>query len=279
MSGPGNVSGTLDVLGVLREVGVHLAPDRHRCLCHQVVDALCPARPEARPGFAPVRGPLDAKAMARLIDHTVLKPDATPDDVRRLCAEARAHHFAAVCVNPVWVRLCSHELAGSDTLVATVAGFPLGASRADVKANEAAQAIGDGAREIDMVLNVGALKAGDRRAVDLDVRAVADACGAMGALLKVIIEAALLTDAEKVAACAIAKLAGADFVKTSTGFGPGGATARDVVLMRSAVGDGVGVKAAGGIRDWAAACAMAAAGASRIGTSAGVKILAEAARS
>ena len=267
-----------DVMTVLREVGVSLAPDRHTCACHQVVDALCPARPEPKPGLAAVRGPLDAAALARLIDHTVLKPEATPDDARRLCAEAREHHFAAVCVNPVWVRLCSHELAGSDTLVATVAGFPLGASRADVKANEAAQAIGDGAREIDMVLNVGALKAGDHRLVHGDVRAVADACGALGALLKVIIEAALLTDHEKVAACAIAKLAGAEYVKTSTGFGPGGATTADVALMRAAVGDGIGVKAAGGIRDCAAARAMLAAGASRIGTSSGVRILAEAAR-
>jgi len=272
------VSGAVDVLAVLREVGVSLAPDRHTCSCHQVVDALCPARPEAKPGLAPAKGPLDAATVARMIDHTILKPDATPDDVRRLCAEARQHRFAAVCVNPVWVRLCSHELAGSETLVATVAGFPLGASRGDVKANEAAQAIGDGAREVDMVLNVGALKAGDHRLVDLDVRAVADACGAMGAVLKVIIEAALLTDEEKVAACAIAKLAGAEFVKTSTGFGPGGATAADVALMRAAVGDGIGVKAAGGIRDWAAARAMVAAGASRIGTSAGVKIVSEAAR-
>jgi deoxyribose-phosphate aldolase len=271
------MSAAVDVLAVLREVGVQLAPDRHTCSCHHVVDALCPARPEPRPGLLPLRGTPDASALAALIDHTILKPEATPSDVRRLCTEAREHRFAAVCVNPVWVRLCSHELAGSDTLVATVAGFPLGASRGDVKANEAAQAIGDGAREVDMVLNVGALKAGDLRLVDLDVRAVADACGALGAVLKVIIEAALLTDQEKVAACAISKLAGATFVKTSTGFGPGGATAADVALMRAAVGDGIGVKAAGGIRDWAAARAMVAAGASRIGTSSGVKILAEAA--
>jgi deoxyribose-phosphate aldolase len=214
-----------------------------------------------------------------LIDHTVLKPEAAPDDIRRLCREAREQNFAAVCVNPVWVRLCAEELAGTHTVVATVAGFPLGASRADVKANEAAQGIGDGAREVDMVLNVGALRGGDLRAVDQDVRAVADACGAMGAVLKVIIEAALLSDREKVVACAIAKLAGADFVKTSTGFGPGGATATDVALMRRTVGEGIGVKAAGGVRTWAAAQAMIAAGASRIGTSSGVAILSELASS
>lgn len=267
---------SVDVLGTLREVGARLEPDRHLCACHQVVDALCPARPEPRAGTAPLAGAPGAAAMARLIDHALLRPDATPPQVRQLCAEARAHGFAAVCVNPVWVKLCSEELAGASTLVATVAGFPLGASRADVKANEAAQAIGDGAREIDMVLNLGALKAGDLRLVLQDVRAVADACGAMGAVLKVIVEAALLSDEEKVAACAIAKLAGAGLVTTSTGFGPSGATAADVALMRQAVGDGVGVKAAGGIRDWTAALAMAAAGASRIGTSSGVTILAEA---
>jgi deoxyribose-phosphate aldolase len=266
----------VDVLGTLREVGARLEPDRHLCPCHQVVDALCPARPEPRAGTAPLVGTPGAAEVARLVDHTLLKPDATPAQVRQLCAEAREHGFAAVCVNPVWVRLCSEELAGASTLVATVAGFPLGASRADVKANEAAQAIGDGAREVDMVLNVGALKGGDLRLVQQDVRAVADACGAMGALLKVIIEAALLAEQEKVAACAIAKLAGAGFVKTSTGFGPGGATTGDVALMRRAVGDGLGVKAAGGIRDWSAARAMIEAGASRIGTSSGVKILAEA---
>ena len=188
---------------------------------------------------------------------------------------SREQNFAAVCVNPVWVRLSADELAGTHSVVATVAGFPLGASRADVKANEAAQGIGDGAREVDMVLNIGALRAGDLRAVDLDVRAVADACGALGAVLKVIIEAALLSDREKVVACAIAKLAGADFVKTSTGFGPGGATAADVALMRRTVGEGIGVKAAGGVRSWATAQAMVAAGASRIGTSSGVAILAE----
>jgi deoxyribose-phosphate aldolase len=269
------VNAPLDVLAVLREVGAELAPDRHACACHHVVDALCPARPLRRPGFASITGNLDRIAVARLIDHTVLKPEATPDDIRRLCREARENAFVAVCVNPVWVRLCAGELAGTHTVVATVAGFPLGASRADVKANEAAQGIGDGAREIDMVLNVGALRAGDLRAVDQDVRAVADACGALGAVLKVIIEAALLTDREKVVACAISKLAGADFVKTSTGFGPGGATAADVALMRSAVGEGIGVKAAGGVRSWAAAQAMIAAGASRIGTSSGAAILGE----
>lgn len=270
------MSPALDVLGVLRDVGSHLAPDRHACQCHHVVDALCPSRPEARAGLAPLAGRLDATTLARLLDHTILRPDATPDQLRRVCSEAREHGLAAVCVNPVWVRLCSEELVGASTLVATVAGFPLGGSRADVMANEAAQAIGDGAREIEMVLNIGALKTGEHRLVEQDVRAVADACGALGAVLKVIVEAALLTDVEKVAACAIAKLAGASYVKTSTGFGPGGATSADVALMRETVGNGVGVVAAGGIRDWSAACAMIAAGASRLATSAGASILAQA---
>ncbi|HSD67339.1 MAG TPA: deoxyribose-phosphate aldolase [Vicinamibacteria bacterium] len=217
---------------------------------------------------------MGAATVARLIDHTLLKPEATPDRVRELCREAREHGFAAVCVNPAWVRICAHELDATTTAVATVAGFPLGASVPEVKAAEAARAVEDGAREVDMVLNVGALKAADHRFVERDVAGVVDACGRAGALVKVILEAALLTDEEKARGCAIAKLAGAAFVKTSTGFGPGGATAADVSLMRRVVGPGVGVKAAGGIRDWAAARAMVAAGASRIGTSAGPQVLA-----
>lgn len=218
---------------------------------------------------------LDAQALARLIDHTLLKPEATDDAVRALCADARTHGFAAVCVNPVWVSLCEEELRGHPTLVATVAGFPLGASLPGIKAAEAARAVADGAREIDMVLNVGALKGGDDRTVESDVVAVVEVCRGEGAALKVIIEAALLTDEEKIRASTLAQRAGADFVKTSTGFGPGGATAADVALMRRTVGASTGVKAAGGIRDWATARAMVAAGANRIGTSAGVRIIEE----
>jgi deoxyribose-phosphate aldolase len=268
------VSGPVDVVAILRAIGGELRPGAPACPCHGVVGPLCPARPTPGPGTAaPDAAALDAPAVARLIDHTLLKPEATPAQVRTLCREARDHGFAAVCVNPLWVRTCAHELRGTAVAVATVAGFPLGASVPEVKAAEAARAVEDGAREVDMVLSVGALKAGDHRLVERDVAAVVEACRPGGALVKVILEAALLADEEKARACAIAKLAGAAFVKTSTGFGPGGATADDVALMRRVVGPGVGVKAAGGIRDWAAARAMVDAGASRIGTSAGPKIL------
>lgn len=227
---------------------------------------------EPRRGTAPVPvETVDPQTLARLIDHTLLKPEATADAVRALCADARTHGFAAVCVNPVWVALCAEELRAHPTLVATVAGFPLGASLPEVKAAEAARAVADGAREVDMVLNVGALKSGDTRFVERDVAAVVEAC--RGETVKVIIEAALLTDEEKVRACAIARGAGARFVKTSTGFGPGGATAEDVALMRRTVGPGTGVKAAGGVRDWPTTRAMIVAGANRIGTSSGVRIV------
>ncbi len=265
-----------DPIHLLGSLGHALAPDRPSCACHRVADRLCPDAPPARPVTAPVSGALSPASLARLIDHTLLKPEATPAQLRRLCAEARSHAFGAVCVNPAWVRLCAEELAGSQSVVAAVAGFPLGASLPELKAAEASRALRDGAGEIDMVLNVGALKAAEHRLVESDVRVVVEACRERGGLLKVIIEAALLTDEEKVTACAIAKLAGADFVKTSTGFGPGGASEPDVALMRRTVGPGVGVKAAGGIRDWPTARRMIAAGANRIGTSSGVKILTEA---
>jgi deoxyribose-phosphate aldolase len=269
------VSPPVDVLAVLRAIGEELRPGATRCSCHGVVEGLCPARPAPGPVTAPPdAAALDAAGVARLIDHTLLKPEATPAQVRGLCQEARDHGFAAVCVNPLWVRTCAEELRGTAIAVATVAGFPLGSSVPEVKAAEAARAVEDGAREVDMVLSVGALKAGDHRLVERDVAAVVEACRPGGALVKVILETALLADEEKARACGIAKLAGAAFVKTSTGFGPGGATAEDVALMRCAVGPGVGVKAAGGIRDWAAARAMVAAGASRIGTSAGPRIVA-----
>jgi deoxyribose-phosphate aldolase len=208
-----------------------------------------------------------------MIDHTILKPDASQDEIAQLCYEARKYHFASVCVNPANVKLCSELLEGTDVLVCTVVGFPLGATPTEVKVFEAQQAIQEGATEVDMVINVGALKSRDYELVERDIASVANACHAGNAILKVIIEAALLTDEEKVAACQLAKVARADFVKTSTGFGPGGATPEDVALMRSVVGPTIGVKAAGGIRSYEDAQKMIAAGASRIGASASVKII------
>ncbi len=218
---------------------------------------------------------LTAAQIAKTIDHTLLKPEATPAQVDQICDEAIAHGFAAVCVNPCNVRQVAQRLAGSGVHVASVAGFPLGAALPQVKAYETEQALLDGADEIDMVINVGALKAGDDALVQRDIAAVVAAAHRRGAACKVIIEAALLTDEEKVRACQLAKAAGADYVKTSTGFGPGGATAEDVALMRRTVGPEMGVKAAGGIRTLAQAKAMIAAGATRIGASAGVKIIQE----
>jgi deoxyribose-phosphate aldolase len=211
--------------------------------------------------------------LAHMIDHTILKPDATQDEIAQLCYEARKFNFASVCVNPSYVKLCSDLLEGSDVLVCTVVGFPLGATPTEVKVFETQQAVREGADEVDMVINVGALKSRDYELVERDIASVARACHAGDAILKVIIEAALLTDEEKVAACQLAKVAGADFVKTSTGFGPGGATAEDVALMRHVVGPAIGVKAAGGIRTYEDAKKMIAAGASRIGASASVKIM------
>jgi deoxyribose-phosphate aldolase len=222
-------------------------------------------------GIAPTDG-----RVSHMIDHTLLKPDATKDQVAQLCYEAKKHSFASVCVNPSYVKLCADLLKDSDVLVCTVIGFPLGATSTESKAFEAQKAIRDGATEVDMVINVGALKSRDYERVDHDIAAVARAVHAGGAILKVIIEAALLTDEEKVAACQLAKVARANFVKTSTGFGPGGATAEDVALMRRVVGPGMGVKASGGIRSYEDAKKMIAAGASRIGASASVKIAQEA---
>ena len=213
--------------------------------------------------------------IARKIDHTLLKPEATREQIEVLCREAREHAFATVCVNPAWVRLCAALLRGSESRVCTVVGFPLGATVPEVKAYEAARVVEDGACEVDMVLNVGALKSGDYRLVERDIAGVVQASRPGGALIKVIIEAALLTDDEKVKACVLAKAACADFVKTSTGFGPGGATAADVALMRRVVGPEMGVKAAGGVRDLQSARAMLEAGADRIGASVGVKIVQE----
>jgi deoxyribose-phosphate aldolase len=213
--------------------------------------------------------------VARRIDHTLLKPEATRAQIEQLCAEAREHGFATVCVNPAWVPLCARLLRGSQSGVCTVVGFPLGATLPEVKAFESALCVQAGACEVDMVINVGALKSGDYRLVERDIAGVVEAAVRGGALTKVIIEAALLTDDEKVKACVLSKAAGAEFVKTSTGFGPGGATAADVALMRRVVGPDMGVKAAGGVRDLQSAQAMLEAGADRIGASVGVKIVQE----
>jgi deoxyribose-phosphate aldolase len=213
--------------------------------------------------------------VAGMIDHTLLKPDASRTEVEKLCREAADYHFASVCVNPTWVATCARLLHGTPVKVCSVVGFPLGATTPDVKHYETRRALFDGAREIDMVINVGALKSGDLRVVERDIEAVTGPCREPGAISKVIIEAALLTDDEKVTACTLAKAAAADYVKTSTGFGPGGATAADVALMRRVVGEEMGVKAAGGVKDLDALKAMVAAGATRIGASAGVRIVQE----
>lgn len=213
---------------------------------------------------------------ASLIDHTLLKPEASEADIKKLCDEAAQFGFASVCVNPSWVKQASAFLRGTGVPVCTVIGFPLGATLPDVKAYEARRAIFNGAREVDMVINVGALKTGDDCAVEDDIRAVADAAHENGVLCKVIIETALLTDEEKVRACLAAKNGGADFVKTSTGFSKGGATVHDIALMRRTVGSELGVKASGGVKGIDDARAMFEAGATRIGASVGVKIAQEA---
>jgi deoxyribose-phosphate aldolase len=211
--------------------------------------------------------------IAGFIDHTLLKPEATTSQIKTLCQEALTHHFAAVCVNSTHTALAARQLAGSSVKVCTVVGFPLGASLTAVKAFEASQAIAAGASEIDMVINIGALKERNDSLVQQDIADVVDACHQAGAICKVIIETALLTSAEKQRACQLAVRAQADFVKTSTGFSSGGATPEDVALMRQTVGSEVGVKAAGGMRSLADAQAMVAAGATRLGTSAGVNIV------
>jgi len=211
--------------------------------------------------------------IAALIDHTILKPEATRADVQKVCREARQYNFASVCVNPYWVPLVRTELAGSPVKVCTVVGFPLGANSAEIKAAEAALAVRNGAQEVDMVINVGALRSGDTDAVKADIQGVVQASHPAGAIVKVILETALLDDAQKATACTLAKAAGADFVKTSTGFGPSGATAHDIALMRQTVGPEMGVKASGGIRTLQDVQTMTAAGATRIGASASVKIV------
>ncbi len=211
--------------------------------------------------------------LAAYIDHTLLKPDATREQIDRLCDEAMQHRFASVCVNGAWVRRCAEVLGSSSVLVCSVVGFPLGAMATEAKVYEARRAIEDGACEIDMVLSVGALKSGLDGDVRRDIAGVAQVCRQAGARSKVILETGLLTDAEKVRACRLAMEAGADFVKTSTGFAKGGATVEDIELMRRTVGPAMGVKASGGVRDVQAARAMIAAGATRIGASASVEIV------
>jgi deoxyribose-phosphate aldolase len=226
------------------------------------------ARASAALGF---QCPTDDGVRSR-IDHTLLRPEATREEIQRLCAEARDNCFASVCVNPTFVRLCAEELQGTPVRVCTVVGFPLGAHLPEVKAFETRRAVQDGACEIDMVIDIGAIKSGDHALVARDIAGVVGAAGA-GVVVKVILEMVLLTTEEKIRACAIAKDAGADFVKTSTGFSKGGATLEDVRLMRQVVGPEMGVKAAGGIRSREDAKAMLAAGATRLGTSASVAIV------
>lgn len=216
---------------------------------------------------------LTAQQAARMIDHTLLKPDAAEPDLQQLCSEAKQYGFATVCVHPTWVPLCRMALVDSPVKVCTVIGFPLGATLSEVKAFEAERAIQAGAHELDMVINVGRLKSGEHQLVFQDLAAVVAVARRYGALVKAIIETALLSDEEKVGACALAQAAGVDFVKTSTGFSGGGATVADVTLMRRVVGPAMGVKAAGGIRSADDLRAMVAAGANRIGASAGVRIV------
>jgi deoxyribose-phosphate aldolase len=269
---------TEEVLGAVG--GVRVEGGDGPCACHGVLYECCPDR---------LRGVLDAGAtrlgmhatggapggVAVMIDHTLLKPDATRAEIEKLCREATEFRFATVCINPGWVALAASKLRGTGVGVCSVVGFPLGATTPDVKHYETRRVIFDGATEVDMVINVGALKSGDLRVVERDIEAVVAPAREAGVLSKVIIEAALLSDEEKITACTLAKAAGADYVKTSTGFGPGGATAADVALMRRVVGSEMGVKAAGGVRDLAGLQAMVAAGATRVGASAGVKIVQE----
>ena len=279
MLNPGDLKRLIEII-TEEVIAAQRAQPAGQCACHAVLYDCCPDR---------LRGVLDAGAariglyatggapgnVAGVIDHTLLKPDATRQDIEKLCREAAEFHFATVCVNPAWVALAASRLRGTGVGVCSVVGFPLGASTPDVKHYETRRAIFDGASEIDMVINIGALKSGDLRTVERDIEAVVEPCRQSGVVSKVIIEAALLTDEEKITACTLSKAAGADFVKTSTGFASGGATAADVALMRRVVGSDMGVKAAGGVRDLEGLKAMVAAGATRVGASAGVKIVQE----
>jgi deoxyribose-phosphate aldolase len=235
--------------------------------------ALLPALPAAEP--LPRPDPGADRPLASLIDHTLLRPEATPAQIAALCDEAARLHFASVCVNPAFVALCARRLVGTPVAICTVIGFPLGATTSAARCAEAAQALADGARELDMVLAIGYLKGGELQTVAEDIHAVVATAHPAGALVKVIIETALLNEEEKITACLLAARAGADFVKTSTGFLGGGATVPDIALMRRTVGPTLGVKASGGVRSLADARALLAAGADRLGTSAGVAIIRE----
>jgi len=277
---PNDVARLVELITAEVMASLHGAGSPVQCGCHGVLYDCCPSR---------VGGLIDAGAtrlgmhaaggrpgdVAGLIDHTLLKPEATRAEIEALCREAAEFSFATVCVNPAWVAHAARLLRGSRVGVCSVVGFPLGATTADVKQYETRRVIFDGAREVDMVINLGALKSGDLRTVERDIEAVATTCREGGAVSKVIIEAALLTDEEKITACTLSKAAGADYVKTSTGFAKSGATVADVELMRRVVGPEMGVKAAGGVRDLAQLKAMQAAGATRVGASAGVKIVRE----
>jgi deoxyribose-phosphate aldolase len=256
--------------------------DGECALHHDECFIKCPDRMQALIATGGVRLALTgaestaARKVAGYIDHTLLKPDATRDEILKLCEEGVRFGFASVCINPVWVREAACALRGSGVKVCTVVGFPLGACATDTKAYEARRAVFDGATELDMVINIGALKSADHDLVSRDIRSVVEVAHEAGCICKVIIETALLTDEEKVSACLMAKKAGADFVKTSTGFSKGGATIADVALMRRTVGAALGVKASGGVRDLQQAQEMIKAGATRIGASVGVKIVQEA---
>ena len=251
------------------------------CGCHGIADGCCPDRMSSFALAGVDRFGLRADpsvyphGVATLIDHTLLKPEATVTDIERLCSEAREHGFATVCVNPTWVEFCARALRGARARVCTVVGFPLGATLPEVKALETKRVIENGASEVDMVLNIGALKSNLFPLVHEDIEAVTSVCRRMGAISKVIIETALLNDEEKVKAAVLVRAGDADFIKTSTGFASGGATVADVALLRRVVGPDMGVKAAGGVRDLQSAKAMIDAGADRIGASVGVKIVRE----
>jgi deoxyribose-phosphate aldolase len=256
------------------------APAPAMCACHSLLYECCPDRLAGVLEAGATRIGLHATGgttggVAAMIDHTLLKPDAMRRDIETLCREAAEYRFASVCVNPTWVATCAQLLRGTAVKVCSVVGFPLGATTPDTKHYETRRVIFDGAREVDMVINVGALKSGDLRLVERDIESVTSPCREAAVISKVIIEAALLTDEEKITACTLAKAAGADYGKTSTGFAAGGATAADVALMRRVVGEEMGVKAAGGVRDLESLKAMVAAGATRIGASAGVRIVQE----
>ena len=265
---------------VTRQVLAELRGGEGRCVdCRGACAAECSDKVSSMVGEGAGRisyngdGARVPSALARYIDHTLLAPGTTAEQIDKLCDEAIEYGFAAVCVNPVWVRRCARRLRGTPVMVACVVGFPLGANSTEVKVMEARRALRDGAREIDMVINIGALKGGDHRLVQTDIARVAETCREVGALSKVIIEAGLLSDEEKVVAARLSQLARADFVKTSTGFGHGGATLFDVALIRETVGPEMGIKASGGVKTAQEAESMIAAGATRIGASAGIQIV------